>query len=51
MVASRPILERGSAEVLIGKRAIVFEVGEEMNDNLVGRSSLRFFVAIFALEQ
>ena len=37
LVASRPILERGGPEVRISMQEILFEVGDETNDNLVGR--------------
>ena len=47
----RPILERGSAEVLIGTTAIVFKVGKETNENLVVRSLSYFVVGIVASKQ
>ena len=47
----RPILEIGGAEVLIGTTAIMFEVVEETNKNLVVQSSSRFVVGIAASDQ
>ena len=44
----RSVSERGGDEVLIGTTAIVVEVGEETDDNLVVRLSSRFAVVIAA---
>ena len=41
----------GGAEFRIGTTSIVFEVGEETNENLVVQSSSRFVVAIAASER